>query len=133
MYSINNQSTIFHHLSKFITIMKEKKNNEELQSRREFFKRAAKGTLPILGAIMLAGTPSIINATVSDVTSCKDCTNGCRGGCKNSCLSACSINCQGSSFNNACNGYCKGLCSAGCTGGCKGQCKGSCNVSSYTV
>lgn len=31
--------------------MKRSKKDEELQSRREFFKKAAKGTLPILGAI----------------------------------------------------------------------------------
>ncbi len=30
------------------------KKNEKLQSRREFFKKAAKGALPILGAIVLA-------------------------------------------------------------------------------
>lgn len=36
--------------------------NEELQSRREFFKKAAKGALPILGAILLSGAPQILNA-----------------------------------------------------------------------
>lgn len=41
----------------------EKKNcNEELQSRREFFKKAAKGVLPILGAVVLAGAPAIVKA-----------------------------------------------------------------------
>lgn len=42
--------------------MKEKKNKEELQSRREFFKKVAKGALPILGAIVLADTPAIVRA-----------------------------------------------------------------------
>lgn len=43
-------------------IMKKNEKNEELQSRREFFKKAAKGALPILGAILLSGAPQILNA-----------------------------------------------------------------------
>lgn len=35
----------------------EKNKNEELQSRRDFFKKAAKGVLPILGAVVLSGAP----------------------------------------------------------------------------
>ena len=31
----------------------EKKKNEELQSRRDFFKKAAKGALPILGMVVV--------------------------------------------------------------------------------
>ena len=42
--------------------MKKNEKNEELQSRREFFKKAAKGALPILGAIVLANAPAVINA-----------------------------------------------------------------------
>ncbi|WP_182435865.1 hypothetical protein [Leyella stercorea] len=41
--------------------MKKNEKNEELQSRREFFKKAAKGALPILGAILLSGAPQILN------------------------------------------------------------------------
>ena len=33
--------------------MKEKKKNEEFHSRREFFKKAVKGGVPILGAVMI--------------------------------------------------------------------------------
>ena len=36
-----------------------KKENNEIQSRREFFKKAAKGALPILGAVLLASSPII--------------------------------------------------------------------------
>ena len=42
--------------------MKKNVKNEELQSRRDFFKKAAKGALPILGAIVLAGSPGILKA-----------------------------------------------------------------------
>lgn len=37
--------------------MKKNGKNEELQSRREFFKRAAKGALPILAGAALLSSP----------------------------------------------------------------------------
>ena len=46
--------------------MHNNKKNEELQTRREFFKKAAKGALPILGAIVLAGTPGILAVAKAD-------------------------------------------------------------------
>lgn len=33
--------------------MEEKNKREEIQSRREFFKKAAKAALPVVGAILL--------------------------------------------------------------------------------
>ena len=79
--------------------MKKNAKNEELQSRREFFKKAAKGALPILGAIVLAGAPGIMNAV-------ENAPNGCsRYGCGT---------CTGS-----CSGCCKGGCNTTCLGGCK--------------
>ena len=36
--------------------------NEKLQTRREFFKKAAKSVLPILGAIALSHVPTILKA-----------------------------------------------------------------------
>ena len=42
--------------------MVKNEKNEELQSRREFFKKAAKGALPILGAVVLASAPGLANA-----------------------------------------------------------------------
>ena len=44
--------------------MKKNGKNEELQSRREFFKKAAKGALPIFGAIVLG--PSLITSCSKD-------------------------------------------------------------------
>lgn len=95
--------------------MEKKMNNEELQSRREFFKKAAKGALPILGAIALAAVPSVVKAT--EVT---DCYNGCSYGCANRCVS-----CYGS-----CQGTCSG-CLGGCSSTCQGSCYGRCTGSSY--
>ena len=83
--------------------MEKNKKNEELQSRREFFKKAAKGALPILGAIVLAGSPIITNAVARESMSCENsCSGGCTGGCKGSC-------------SNACTGGCTYTCSGSCT------------------
>lgn len=53
--------------------MKKNGKNEELQPRREFFKKAAKGAPPILAGIVLVGIPSTLNAAQSQM--------GCRYGC----------------------------------------------------
>ena len=53
--------------------MANNKKNEELQSRRDFFKNAAKGVLPVFGAIMLAGIPNLIKA--------EEVHMGCQYGC----------------------------------------------------
>lgn len=80
------------------------KKNEELQSRREFFKKAAKGALPILGAVVLANAPVISQATEAD-----RCYAGyaCTGGCSGSCKGTCKFGCTG------CSGSCKGTCKFG--------------------
>ena len=97
-----------------------KKKNEELQSRREFFKKAAKGALPILGAIVLASSPVLAKAAEGEAASgCRyepcvgGCHNGCKGGCKDICTSC----------HNGCKGGCKDICT-GCHNGCTGTCKG---------
>ena len=46
--------------------------DNEFQTRREFFKNAAKSTLPILGLAVLATLP-VQNPT----TGCEACTGGC--------------------------------------------------------
>ena len=88
--------------------MKNKKNNEELQSRRQFFKQAAKGALPILGAIVLANAPAVINAAEKDPMGCSRygcgvCTGSCTGNCKGGCRYTCSGGCK----NYACKGVAK--------------------------
>ena len=86
--------------------MKETKN-EELQSRRQFFKKAAKGALPILGAIVLANIPMISNAAGSDSAGCTTCRGGCYG-CAGTCIGKCSDACT--SCSGLCQGTCKGMC-----------------------
>lgn len=90
-----------------------KERNEEIQSRREFFKKAAKGALPILGAVLLASSPIISKATESEPMGCHSCSGTCKGGCYGTCY-----------------GTCKGGCIGSCKGTCDGTCKGTCIGSS---
>ena len=88
-------------------IMKKNGTNEELQSRREFFKKAAKGALPILGAIVLANAPAIANAA-------EEAPMGCKYGCTAVCSTSA---CQGT-----CSGGCRFTCTHGCGNyGCRGN------------
>ena len=96
-----------------------KQQNEELQSRREFFKKAAKSALPILGAIVLTNAPVIANTAEETPMSCNYyCSGGCQGGCGRSC----SYDCTG-----GCKGGCGGGCSYSCQNTCKGSCQGTCS------
>ena len=76
------------------------KKNEELQSRREFFKQAAKAALPVVGAAIMASVPFVKSEAA---TGCYNggCMYGCDGGC-----------------NDSCYGSCKGTCNASCKYGC---------------
>ena len=77
--------------------MKKNEKNEELQSRREFFKSAAKGALPIL-AFSVLGTSILTSCDKDDdkKSDCKACTNQCDG-CGHGCTSDCSGSCERSS------------------------------------
>lgn len=76
------------------------KKQEELQSRRDFFKKAAKGVLPILSAVVLANTPQLLNASEANDPmgctryGCGVCTGACSGSCKGSCETTCSGGCK---------------------------------------
>lgn len=87
--------------------MDKKKNNEELQSRREFMKKTAKGALPILG-ISLFG-PAILSSCEKEEVKSNGNGNG-NGSC---------------SCSNTCSGSCDGDCAGNCDG-----CSGSCYTSS---
>lgn len=100
--------------------MEKKDQKEELQSRRDFFKKTAKGMLPVLGAIVLAHAPILSYAEDNDGE--MGCDWGCYGGCKGGCGRVCSYGCTNS---------CSGSCSGACKGGCQGSCKGGCRRSSY--
>lgn len=92
------------------------KENGSFLSRREFFKEAAKSTLPIIGLIALSNIPAISRANPS--MDCEHgCSSGCYGGCKDNCIGSCKGDCQ---LN--CTGGCSGNCRTGCLQMCKGGC-----------
>lgn len=99
--------------------MKTTKQKEELKSRREFFKTAAKGVLPILGLTILGPTILTSCDKLDDIIGCSDCA----GGCEKDCTSGCNTGCKGS-----CKSGCVGSCSTTCSTTCKGGCKTSCNT-----
>ena len=80
--------------------MSNKKSSEELQSRREFFKKAAKAALPVVGAVVLSSLPILKSEAATGCYS-GGCMYGCDGGC-----------------NDSCYGSCKGTCNASCQYGC---------------
>ncbi len=84
------------------------KKQEELQSRRDFFKKTVKGVLPIIGAIVLANSPLLAKADKIEM-GCTGCTGGCKGSCGGGCKYTCSGGCK-----NACGGGCRYTCSGGC-------------------
>ena len=86
--------------------MQKKEKNEELQSRREFFKKAAKGALPIL-ALTVVGPAVLSSCTKED----DDDENG---GCGNSCAGSCQKSCSGS-----------------CDSGCMDHCNNSCDYKAW--
>ncbi|WP_287801980.1 Cys-Xaa-Xaa-Xaa repeat radical SAM target protein [Prevotella sp.] len=98
--------------------MANKKKKEELQSRRDFFKNAAKGVLPVLGAIVLSGIPNLVKAEKAPM--------GCRYGCSGSCLENCYTTCY-----QYCSSSCKGTCKYTCRGNCRESCTGTCSGGCY--
>ena len=91
--------------------MHKNKKNEGLQSRREFFKSAAKGALPILGAIVLANVPSIMSAASESPMGCYGCSGTCKGSCQGSCHYGCNTGCK-----HSCTAACHYTCSGGSYG-----------------
>ncbi len=91
--------------------MEKKNSNEELQNRREFFKKAAKAALPVVGAVVLSSLPIVKSEAA---TSCFDMT--CRQSCSGSCITGCYSSCQ-----NECKNGCLNSCYNTCSGGCARQ------------
>ncbi len=90
----------------------------ELKNRREFFKEAARKSLPILGMAVLATIAPIAlqSCKKESVNHCVDaCTNACKTTCKSTCVGSCS---------NQCTTGCKGSCKTGCGKNCKYYCDG---------
>ena len=90
-----------------------------LKNRREFFKEAAKKTLPILGmAVMATIAPSIMQSCTKSLDCVDACTNACQNTCRTTCVGGCSKTCTGN-----CDTSCKGDCNTTCSGTCWVRCQ----------
>ena len=89
-----------------------KKRNSEIQTRREFFKQAAKGVLPILGLTILG--PSVLSSCSKDDDEGGGCSH-CRGNCSKTCGNVCKGTVARSSS-------CKSNCTSMCISTCRGEC-----------
>lgn len=96
-------------IGKKCIIMQSDKKKDELQSRRQFFKNAAKGSLPFLSAIMLINVPAALNAAEE---SPMNCTRSCSNTCSAQCRTACKIGCD-----HTCSQTCTKTCGYTCKGG----------------
>lgn len=81
--------------------MEKKNRNEELQSRREFFKKAAKGALPVVAVLAMSSNPVVAKATEAMGCTIDVCTATCAGTCKGTC--------------RGCAHSCSGTCMSGCS------------------
>lgn len=130
---------------------KRKISDEELLSRREFFRKGAQTALPILVSITL---PSIITScTPDDDWGCSECSSicsytchescsssstssscdSCSSSCVSSCSGTCSTTCEGSSQSSSCSGCsnsCSGYCAESCENSCSNNCSSTCENSS---
>ncbi len=131
-----------------LSYMTNKKSNEELQNRREFFKKAAKAALPVVGAVVLANqifaqSHSAFRSSINPIFGgCSDCTghcatcqDSCYGSCTGTCDNTCSGTCDGSNSagnpNTSCSYSCSGSCAGGCSGTCYRTCSRSCSGYTY--
>lgn len=98
--------------------MNTKQENNELQSRRQFFKKAAKNVLPLLGTIALFNVPlGLIAQEQTKQGGCNaSCSNNCYHNCRTTCRTMCGNNCRGS-----CQIYCMYSCGNACDGTCAGS------------
>ena len=84
-------------------------NDKNVLNRREFFKKASKRALPIMGLLLVSNIPAISH--IVEPENEMGCKTGCSGGCRTLCEEGCSHNC---------NGNCKDTCSGHCNTTCKG-------------
>lgn len=94
--------------------MEENKKKEELQSRRGFFKSAAKKALPILAAVALANVPQIMKAAEAETGCNRACSYSCKGGCSGGCQTQCAADGCGHSCAGSCRGKCYSMCTDSC-------------------
>lgn len=93
-------------------------DEEDVISRRDFFRRGVKSSIPII-AIAIIGNFALQSCDAL-APNCSNCANGCDDTCHNSCK-GCKGTCKG-----RCGGDCFAICNGECINSCKGGCRYSC-------
>lgn len=114
------------------------KKQEEIMSRRKFFRRAAGMVAP---AIALAVLPQLLTSCeIDEPYSGEFGVNGNGGGsstgcdtCKGTCVGGCYQNCTTSCGRSNCTGTCIGGCDYSCEGECKRTCGSACSTSCVSL
>ncbi len=70
--------------------------DNNIQSRREFFKTATKKALPIIGGALLIGSSPLFTSCED----CEDCGITCTAECSSGCSSTCKSTCSGVSVGH---------------------------------
>lgn len=91
-YFINNDRIWNYRSVQNFLNMHEKMNNEELQSRREFFKNAAKSALPMF-AFAAFGQTLLTSCERDDDKGSSGCGKSCSGSCEGDCAGDCDDGC----------------------------------------
>lgn len=86
--------------------METKIKNEEILSRRGFFKKAAKSALPIITLTGMLSLQSLFTsqAIAADCQDCSGACKGCEGGCRGSCEKSCGDGCTTASLSSVSKG-----------------------------
>lgn len=95
-----------------------KKDNNDIISRRKFFKKAAGVVIP---AIALTALPNLLSSCEIDEEELPKTNTGCsacKGTCGTSCATSCSDKCSYSGCKSQCTTTCSGTCVSSCSVGC---------------
>lgn len=102
------------------------KKKEELQNRREFFKKATTSVLPIVAVVSFSSCDVFMSSLSYHLANSSSGGSSYGGGSSSGSESGCGYGCSG-----GCSGGCDGSCQWGCETTCKGGCTGSSLVKHY--
>ena len=135
--------------------------NDKIQNRREFFKQAAKKTLPVLAIapiLQSCDTALLVLEAMAEASTqyqnsqpkstytpsssysnnnysgCGSCSSGCNNSCTGTCRGQCSNSCYTGctgTCDKTCRGECGSICRNACVSTCRGTCRSGCHDLSY--
>lgn len=99
--------------------MKEDNKKSIVQTRREFFRNAAKGVMPIVGILGLG--QAFLSSCGRDDEPTESSSGGCKT-CRTTCDAHCMSTCRFLAISKPSYSICKGTCKGDCYSTCKSTC-----------